>query len=63
MNKKERVIRKPEILARVGVSHPTIWRWEKTGYFPKRVSLGGQACGWFESEIDAWFAARAAERE
>jgi prophage regulatory protein len=59
---KERVIRKPELLAIIGLSDPTIWRMEKEGKFPKRLRLGGNSCGWLESEIHGWLDERAAER-
>lgn len=61
--KRTRVIRKPELLATVGLSDPTIWRMEKEGKFPKRIRLGGNSCGWFENEVLDWLAARGAERE
>ncbi|KPJ97354.1 MAG: hypothetical protein AMJ60_11600 [Desulfobacterales bacterium SG8_35] len=59
---KERVIRKPELLAIIGLSDPTIWRMEKDGKFPKRLRLGGNSCGWLESEVDGWLQEKAAER-
>lgn len=63
MNKtKERVIRKPELLAMIGLSDPTIWRMEKDGKFPKRIRLGGNSCGWLLSEIMGWVEQRAADR-
>ena len=37
-------------------------RLEKADKFPKHVNLGPQSIGWLEEEIDAWIAARAAER-
>ena len=58
-----RIIRKPELLSRVTLSDCSIWRMEKLGKFPKRVQLGECSVGWFEDEVDAWFEARAAERE
>lgn len=60
--KSDRILRKPEVLAKIGVSDPTIYRWEIAGRFPKRLRLGGQACGWLASEIEGWLAERAAER-
>lgn len=59
----ERILRKPELIARLGLSDATIWRRERKGDFPKRISLGGKAVGWIESEVDAWLAKKAAERE
>jgi prophage regulatory protein len=39
-----------------------ISRLEKEGKFPKHLNLAPQSIGWLEEEIDAWIAARAAER-
>ncbi len=50
----QRIMRKPEVLNISGFRHPTIWRMEKEGTFPKRVKLGGNSCGWLETEIRAW---------
>lgn len=59
---RERIIRKAELLAMVGLSDPTIWRMERDGKFPKRIRLGGNSCGWVASEIFGWIAERAAAR-
>lgn len=53
-----RYLRMPEVLARVGVSWITLWRWEKQGLFPKRRLLGQRVVGWVEAEIDQWCAER-----
>jgi prophage regulatory protein len=55
---KKRIIRKPELLNMIGLSDPTIWRMEKEGKFPKRLRLGGNSCGWLESEITGWLTER-----
>ena len=60
--KEERVIRKPELLAMIGLSDPTIWRMEKDGKFPKRIRLGGNSCGWLFSEVMAFLEQKAADR-
>jgi prophage regulatory protein len=59
---KQRIIRKPELLATLGLSDATIWRWEKAGRFPKRLNLGGSVCGWLESEVTQWINQKAADR-
>jgi len=59
---RQRIIRKPELLNIVGLSDPTIWRMEKDGTFPKRLRLGGNSCGWLESEVMDWLAERAEAR-
>jgi prophage regulatory protein len=39
-----------------------LWRLEKAGQFPKRVSSAARH-GWVDSEVDDWLAARLAERD
>lgn len=60
---KERILRKPELLNMIGLSDPTIYRMEKAGKFPKRLRLGGNRCGWLQSEVTDWLHGRAAGRE
>lgn len=59
---KERVLRKKELLTMLGLSDPTVYRLERAGKFPKRLRLGGQACGWLQSEVEGWLAEKAAAR-
>ena len=59
---RQRIIRKPELLNMIGLSDASVWRMEKEGTFPKRLRLGGNSCGWLESEITGWLAERAAAR-
>jgi predicted DNA-binding transcriptional regulator AlpA len=51
-----RLISKPELLERLGVSYPTVWYWMREGRFPRSRELGGKAC-WIESEVAEWIAA------
>ncbi len=55
-----RFLRGPDVLARVGVSAVTLWRWENEGRFPKRRKIGLHAVAWVEDEVDNWCANRAA---
>lgn len=55
-NNHVRFCRKPEVLARVGVSDSTLWRMERDGKFPKRRTIGAGVAGWLSNEIDDWFA-------
>ena len=50
----DKILRKPEVIATVGLSGPTIWRLERAGKFPKRIQLGGNSVGWTESSIFEW---------
>ena len=52
-------LRTKELVQRVGLSRPTIWRLEKDGLFPKRRQLGPKAVGWLEDEVEKWMASRA----
>lgn len=58
----DRIVRKPELFGIVGMSDTSVWRMEAAGQFPKRLRLGGSACGWLLSEINEWLAERAAAR-
>jgi len=58
----QRIIRKPELFARVGLSDATIWRMEKSGKFPRRVRLGGKSVGWLSGEFEDWLNTRLENR-
>jgi prophage regulatory protein len=57
-----RILRLPEVMARVGICRASIYLRIADGSFPKQISLGARAVGWLEHEIDAWLAARIAVR-
>jgi prophage regulatory protein len=40
-----------------------LWRLERDGKFPKRVSVGAQRYAWVESEIDDWITERIRARD
>lgn len=59
----QRIIRKPELFSKIGLSDATIWRMEKLGKFPKRINLGGKkSVGWFKDEVENWLEKKSAER-
>ena len=61
-NQNERILRKRDVQAKVGLSDPTIYREEKMGRFPQRIQLGGNSVGWLESEVNQWIQEKAAAR-
>jgi prophage regulatory protein len=63
MEKEEIILRKNDIKRILNLSDPSIYRREKLGQFPKRISLGGKSVGWLKSEVDAWLAQKATERK
>ena len=50
----ERIIRSKELQELTGLSRTTIWRLERKGDFPQRVSLCQGSVGWRYSEILEW---------
>lgn len=59
---QDKIIRRPEVEARTGLSRSTIYAAIATGGFPRPIKLGARAVGWFESDIAAWLEARKAAR-
>ena len=53
-----RLLRLPDVEARVGVKKSTIYAALAKNAFPKPVRLGARCVAWHEHEIDAWIAAR-----
>ena len=52
-------LRADELIAKVGLSRPTIWRLERSGEFPRRRLLGRKSVAWVEEEVEEWMASRA----
>lgn len=50
----DRIIRAGEVESMVGLSRTTLWRYERRGEFPKRVSLGASSVGWKLNQVQAW---------
>src|SRR4051812_46234788 len=56
------LLRRADLLALgIDVYKETLWRWEATGKFPRRVYLGHTVAS-IASEIFSWIEERAAER-
>jgi prophage regulatory protein len=51
-----RLLSKNEMLDRVGVSYPTVWKLMLTGAFPRAVVIGGGKNAWLEHEVDEFIA-------
>ena len=53
---------RPKELARIlGVSVPTIYRYDKQGLLPPRRRIGPKISGWLKSEISTWLESRPTE--
>ncbi len=46
-----------------GLSRTTIYELSKKSGFPKQVTITRGRVGWVESEVEAWIAAKIADRD
>lgn len=58
-----KIERKPEVLARTGLSNSTLYDEIAAGRFPKPIKIGARAVGWVSSEVDAWIEQRIEQRD
>lgn len=58
-----RIIRKPELLETLGISKSTLFNRINAGLIPPSINLGGRACGWLETEIQAVLSAFVSNHE
>lgn len=49
------IIRANELLEMLGISRVTLWRWQRTGSFPRSRVLGPNVRGWLRSDVEEWF--------
>ena len=52
-----RIIRRPEVIERTGLSESSIRRRVSVGEFPSPLRLGGvnsRSVGWREEDVEAW---------
>ncbi len=55
-----RLLRLPEVCARVGYKSSKVWELAKQGLFPQAVKLGPRVSAWREHEISEWVREHAA---
>ena len=53
-----KILRRPALLARVGISQATVYRMMSRGEFPRPVRVGQRATGWRTDEVEEWLASR-----
>jgi len=59
----DRIMRLPDVIARIGLSRASIYLQMAKGSFPKSVPLGSRARGWYESDVTTWVMTRAQLRD
>ena len=56
---RARILRRPEVELRTGLSRSAIYALMAKQQFPAAIPLTAKAVGWLESSIEAWIAERA----
>lgn len=51
---KTKLLRRPQVEDRTGLSCSSIYQAIKNGTFPKPISIGPRAVAWLEDEIQNW---------
>jgi prophage regulatory protein len=59
---ERRILRRPEVEAKVGLKRAQIYTLMREDKFPKAVRLGVRAVGWDSIEIDQWILDRLRDR-
>jgi len=49
-----KILRRPDVEARVALSRSSIYKMINDEQFPKPIKLGSRAVGWLEADIDQW---------
>ena len=60
---KKRLIRRPEVEKRTGLTTSRLYEMMKAKEFPKPVPIGPFAVAWVEAEVDQWLDERIEARE
>jgi prophage regulatory protein len=55
----EELILHSDLKRLVPLSRTTMWRMERRGEFPRRISISDRRVAWRRSEIEAWLKRRA----
>ena len=53
----KRVLRRPAVLAKLGISKTSLYNLEKSGKFPKHFMITPRCAVWDEQEVDAYISA------
>jgi prophage regulatory protein len=59
---RDRFLRQSDVLEKIGFGESMLNEMIASGSFPKPARIGARAVRWSENEVDAWIAARLAER-
>lgn len=66
--RKSRLVRKRELLSRIGIASSTLYDWLNPSSprfdpsFPRQIKIGKATVAWLEEELELWMQARMRER-
>ena len=52
------IYRERDVLAVLGISKATLWRWRRAGGFPAPIQLGPNTVGWRREDVENWLKTR-----
>ncbi|MDZ7854524.1 MAG: AlpA family transcriptional regulator [Halomonas sp.] len=55
---QQRLLRRPDVLNRCGISNSTLHRLINAGDFPPPIQISPRAVAWVEAQIDTWIQQR-----
>jgi prophage regulatory protein len=58
---EHRILRRPEVEARIGFKCSRLYNLMNEGKFPKAKRIGVRAIGWDSAEVEQWIAERLAD--
>jgi prophage regulatory protein len=58
---EHRILRRPEVEARIGFKRSHLYNLMNEGKFPKAKRIGVRAIGWDSAEVEQWIAERLAD--
>ena len=54
----KRFLRRPEVVAKTGISATSIYYLEQKGEFPRHIMVTPRCAGWDEQAVESWMADR-----
>ena len=63
MSISTRLLKLPEVLDRVKLSRPQLYKMIRCGDFPRQIKISERSSAWDEREIDCWSAEKIAARD
>jgi prophage regulatory protein len=62
-NSPVRILRGPEVRARIGLSRSSLYNYIQRGLFPPPIKLGPRCVGWMEEDVVQWIVNRQSASE